>query len=138
MGWENFVETRQQGGDLADLNNVENHPARQLLYHYKNRGVPVKLATPQWDTSRLCAALTQGSHKLCNGHLDFLGEEFVEMIQKDQWVVPPASMVLELEERRLLPPGVVPQRDRRPRWICDYKRSSVNTETLPLAAKEAM
>ena len=36
VGWEDFVETRQQGNDLADLNNIEDHPARQLLRHYKN------------------------------------------------------------------------------------------------------
>ena len=47
VGWENFVKTRRQGGDLADLNNVKNHHARRLLHHYKNRGVPLKLVTPQ-------------------------------------------------------------------------------------------
>ena len=50
----------------------------------------------------------------------------------------PATMALELEGVCLSPPGVVPQRDRRPRWICDYTWSGVNAETLPLAAKEAM
>ena len=45
---------------------------------------------------------------------------------------------MELEGLRLSPPGVIPQRDRRPRWICDYTWSGVNTDTLPLAAMEAM
>ena len=53
------------------------------------------------------------------------------MIQKGQWVVMPASMSLELEGIRLSPPGVVPQRDQRPRWICNCTWSGVNTETLP-------
>ena len=136
--WEDFIKTRQQGGELADPNNVENHSVHQLLRHYKNHGVPVKLATPKWDISRLYEALTQGAHKLCNNHLEFLSKEFVEMIQKAQWVVLPASMALELEGLRLSPPGVVSQRDRRPRWIYDYTWSGVNTETLPLAAKESM
>ena len=58
------------------------------------------------------------------------------MIQKGQWVVLPASMAPELKELRLLPPGVVPQRDRRPQWICNYTWSGVNTEMIPLVAKE--
>ena len=53
-------------------------------------------------------------------------------------MVMPASMALELEGISLSPPGVVPQRDRSPRWICDYTWSGVNAETLPLAAKESM
>ena len=37
------------------------------------------------------------------------------------------------------PPGVVPQRERRPHWICDYSWWGVNADTtLPLAAMEAM
>ena len=58
VGCEDFVKTRQKGGDLADLNNIKDHPARCLLRHYKNRGVPVKLATPKWDTQRLRNALS--------------------------------------------------------------------------------
>ncbi|KAL7425439.1 hypothetical protein ACHAXM_000015, partial [Skeletonema potamos] len=38
---------------------------------------------------------------------------------------------------RVSPPGVVPQRDQRPRWICDYTWSGVNMETIRLAPKEA-
>ena len=60
------------------------------------------------------------------------------MIHKGQWVVLPASMALELEGIRLSPPGVVEQRERRPRWICDYTWSQVNEDTLPLVALEAM
>ena len=47
-------------------------------------------------------------------------------------------MALELEGIRLLPPGVVEQREQRPRWICDYTWSQVNEDTLPLVALEAM
>ena len=138
VGWWQFVKTRRNGGDIADLNNVDDHPARRLLMHYKHRGVPVKFTTPKWDRGQLEAALTRGAHQSCNAHIDFLNEEFVDMINKGQWVILPASMALELEGIRLSPPGVVPQRDRRPRWICDYTWSGVNKDTLPLAAMEAM
>jgi hypothetical protein len=138
VGWQRFVKARRNGGDLSDLSNVENHPARRLLNHYKHRGVPVKFSSPKWSRTQLKAALTRGAHKSCNEHIDFLNEEFVDMIQKGQWVILPATMAMELEGLRLSPPGVVPQRDRRPRWICDYTWSGVNLETLPLAAMEAM
>ena len=36
LGWEDFVKTCLKGGDLVDLNNIEDHPARRLLCHYKN------------------------------------------------------------------------------------------------------
>ena len=39
---------------------------------------------------------------------------------------------------RISPPGVVPQRDRRLCWICDYTWSEVNKDSLPLAPLEAM
>ncbi|KAK1732369.1 hypothetical protein QTG54_016948 [Skeletonema marinoi] len=55
-----------------------------------------------------------------------------------QWVVLPVSAVKDLPGLRISPPGVIPQRDRRPRWIVDYSFSGVNAETLPLAAIEAM
>ena len=138
VGWQGFVKARRNGGDLSDLSNIENHPARRLLNHYKHRGVPVKFTSPKWSRTELKAALTRGAHKSCNEHIDFLNEEFVDMIKKGQWVILPATMAMELEGLRLSPPGVVPQRDRRPRWVCDYTWSGVNRETLPLAAMEAM
>ena len=138
VGWQRFVKTRRHGGDLSDLENVDQHPAKRLLKIYKHRGVPVKFSSPKWSRTKIKAALTRGAHKSCNEHIDFLNEEFVDMIQKGQWVILPATMAMELEGLRLSPPGVIPQRDRRPRWICDYTWSGVNHDTLPLAAMEAM
>ena len=60
------------------------------------------------------------------------------MIKKGQWAILPASVALGLEGLRVSPPGVVPQRDRRPRWICDYTFSDVNPETVNLVPREAM
>jgi hypothetical protein len=39
---------------------------------------------------------------------------------------------------RLSPLGVVPQRDRRQRTICDYSLFFVNLDTIPLAPQESM
>ena len=83
-------------------------------------------------------ALTRGAHKSCHEYLDFLQDEFMDMIKKDQWFILPFSEIENLENLRLSPSGCVPQRDRRPRWICDYSYYDVNDETLPIAALESM
>jgi len=60
------------------------------------------------------------------------------MIKKEQWVILPARAVSELPNIRISPPGCVPQRNRRPRWICNYSWSDVNAETLDLASKDSI
>ena len=60
------------------------------------------------------------------------------MINKQQWIVLPYSEAKDLPGLPLSPPGVVPQRDRRPHWIVDYSWWKVNDETLPLVPKEVM
>ena len=71
-------------------------------------------------------------------HIEFLHEEFADMIAKAYWVVLPAEAVRDLPGLRISPPGVVPQLGRRPWWIVDYSWSLVNNKTLPLAPTEAM
>ena len=137
LGWRAFVKQRRTTSDFASLDNVD-HPAQRLLKFYKERGAPVKLSTKPWSQDKINTALARGAHRSCRDHLDFLHEEFGDMIEKSQWVILPAADVAHLPGLRISPPGVIPQRDRRPRWICDYTWSQVNEETLPLAALEAM
>ena len=137
LGWTAFVKNRRQRSDFATLDNVH-HDAQRLLKFYKARGAPVKMSTPAWTEKRISDALDRGPHQSCNDYHDFLGEEFADMINKGQWVVLPAAAVKDMPGLRISPPGVVPQRGRRPRWIVDYTFSDVNKETLPLAAMEAM
>ena len=136
LGWNNFVRQRRGRGDLS-VSNVP-HPAARLLHHYKHHGAPVKLSSKNWTNSQLNRAINRGPHQSCHQHLEFLEEEFQDMINKDQWVILPFSIAKTLPGLRLSPPGVIPQRDRRPRWICDYTWSGVNDDTLPLAPLEAM
>ena len=138
VGWPDFFKMRRNGGDLSDLTNIKNHPAKRLLRHYKHRGVPVKFYNPPWNKSNIAAALAWGTHKSCNEHIGFLNEEFVDMIHKGKWVFLPAAIAQELEGLRLSPPGVVPQQYHRLRCICNYIWSGVNHYTLPLAAMETM
>ena len=60
------------------------------------------------------------------------------MISKGQWLVLPYSSIKNLPGLWLSPPGVVPQRNRRPRWIWYYSWWGINFDTLHLAAKESM
>ena len=118
LGWHGLVSRRRSRGDFASLDNVD-HPARRLLHFYKHRGAPVRFSTPPWTRHQIERALLRGPHKSCNDYIDFLNTEFVDMISKGQWLVLPYSDVKDLPGLRLSPPGVVPQRERRPRWICD-------------------
>ena len=137
LGWRGLVRHRRPTGDFASLTNVH-HPARRLLQHYKHHGAPVKFATPPWTRRQVQRALHRGPHKSCYEYMDFLNEEFIDMINKGQWIILPYSAVQHLPGLRVSPPGVVPQHERRPRWICDYSWWDVNADTLPLAAMEAM
>ena len=131
------MQYRRERGDLSSLTNVH-HRAKRLLKHYKNRGAPVKFSTMDWSRERISQALARGAHQSCMAYVDFLCDEFVDMIQKGQFVILPASEAMKLPGLRISPPGVVPQAERRPRMIVDYSFSGVNDETLPLAPIEAM
>jgi hypothetical protein len=51
--------------------------------------------------------------------INFLRQEYVDMIRKGQWVLLPARLILGEKKPKLSPLGVVPQGDRRPRTISD-------------------
>ena len=114
------------------------HPAQRLLKFYKERGTLVKMTSKPWSRDQLSAALSQGVHRLCMEHTEFLHKEFHDTILKSQWVVLLAEDVAHLPGLRISSPGIVPQQDRHPRWICDYTWSEVNKDSLPLAPLEAM
>lgn len=137
LGWAKFVKYRRERGDLSNLTNVH-HRAKRLLKHYRDHGAPVKFSTMDWSRERISQALARGAHQSCMAYVDFLCDEFVDMIQKGQFVILPASEALKLPGLRISPPGVVPQHERRPRMIVDYTFSGVNDETLPLAPVDAM
>jgi len=136
LGWRKFVAARRSRKDLANMQFK--HPAKRLLNQYKIHGVPVKVSTRPWTQEQLDYAIARGPHQSCREHIAFLNEEFVDMIDKGQWTILPYSAVKNFLNLRLSPPGVVPQRDRRPRWIVDYSFYLVNQETLPLIAEDSM
>ena len=135
-GWTKLVQKRRQRGDFSELNIK--HPAKRLLKQIKKHGAPIQLATAPWTSHQLKTAIKRGPHRSCLHHIDFLEEEFIDMIKKEQWIVLPFKVAKSLPGLRLSPPGVVPQRGRRPRWICDYSWSGINQATLPLAPSDSM
>jgi hypothetical protein len=60
------------------------------------------------------------------------------MIHKGQWILLPASLVLNDPNIRLSLLGVVPQRDRRPRTTSNYTFFFVNADTVAVAPGECM
>ena len=114
LGWKKFVLQRRTKSDFTSLDRVD-HPAKHLLRHYKSRGTPVKFSTEPWSRAKIDAALQRGAHRSCLEHVEFLHEEFADMIAKAYWVVLPAEAVKDLPGLRVSPPGVVPQLGRRPR-----------------------
>ena len=137
LGWEEFVRRRRQRGDLTEMENVD-HPARSLLRRYHARGVPVVTHEGRWSEEKLRQAVKRGPHPSANLHLEFLFTEFLQMINNKQWVILPYSVAKSLKNLRISPPGVVPQRDRRPRWIGDYTWSGINPDTIPIVPQESL
>jgi hypothetical protein len=108
------------------------------LDQLRRHGSTVATKTEPWDKQKKQEALQWGSHQSSVQHEVFLCEAFVDLILKGQWVLLPANLVLHEPILRLSPLGVVPQRERRPRTICDYSFFLVNLDTIPLAPAKSM
>jgi len=95
-------------GDFGDLQSML-HPAKHLLQHYKSNGVLVMFHGKPWSEEQPDAAMKRGPHKSANEHVEFLGEDFADMIHKDQRLILPYEEVKDLPGLHLNPPGVIPQ-----------------------------
>jgi hypothetical protein len=137
LGWHGLVAHCCPTSIFASLDNLY-HPAWCLLRLYMHRGALVKFATPPWTHQQLQCALSKDPHCSFFEYIDLPQEDFVDMINKGQWVILPAKAVLHLPGFQLSPPGVVPQCSHCPSSICDYSWWGVNDITLPLAAMKAM
>lgn len=113
------------------------HPAAQLLEELRTAGATAATSNP-WTLTQRLDALARGAHKSAKDNVPFLREEFTDMMLKGQWTLLPARLLIGDDDLRLSPLGVVPQRDRRPRTICDYTFFNVNADTIQLAPPEAM
>ncbi|VEU33676.1 unnamed protein product [Pseudo-nitzschia multistriata] len=80
----------------------------------------------------------KGATQISNNGIEFLREEYADMMDKQQWTVLPARLVTKIKGLRLSPLGLVPQRGRRDRMISDYSYFGVNKATVSEAPVEAM
>ena len=133
-----FIRQARGRGDLHPAVGSLPHPAAHLLAEYQRSGTPVVMQTEKWTEGRIRAALKRGPHSSSQQGIEFLREEYADMIDKQQWTVLPAHLVQGLDKLRLSPLGLVPQRGRRDRMISDYSYFGVNADTLRLAPAEAM
>jgi len=141
-----MMEARGRGDVKPNMNALKDHNARGLIKHLGEKGAPAVLKTKPWSLKRVETTLKRGPHKSCEEHLDFLREEMLDFVRKQFWVVLPYRLWKEKMERegsslrklRLAPPGIVPQRERRPRLIVNYTFYLLNQETLQLAPDKAM
>ena len=88
-------------------------PARRMLRRYAMKGVPVKMHTKDWDAKKLDEAVARGPHQSAKLEADFLSTEFVDMINKSQWIILPYSVAKKLKHLHISLPGVVPQQNSR-------------------------
>lgn len=136
--WGSFIRGARGRGDLHPDVGKLNHPAAHLLSRYQKSGTPAVISSCPWTPDRLKKALQRGPHQSAKNGISFLREEYADMMDKQQWTVLPAHLVLGLPGLRLSPLGLVSQRERRDRMISDYSFYGVNLETLKLAPAEAM
>ena len=134
--WEEFLATQTAPSDLSSTNIA--HPAAHLLSHMRKRGVPVTTKSPAWSLQRRDQAVTRGPHRSAAQHCSFVRKEFADFLRKKFWTILPYRLVRNLQDLRLSPLGVVPQRERRPRLIVDLTFNDINADTVPLAPAEAM
>ena len=60
------------------------------------------------------------------------------MVGKGLWVVLPYLTAKDFPGMRIISPGVNEERDQQPSWIGDNSYSSINSDSLPIAALYAM
>ena len=138
QGWTAMVQQLRSPPDIPEDVEKIPHPAGNLLATIRDEGIPVTLKSPPWTRQELDAAVARGPHQSVREYQDFLEGEMLDMREKGQWIVLPYNAVKNLPNLRLSPPGIVPQRDRRPRMISDYTFFGVNDDTEKLMPPEAM
>jgi hypothetical protein len=137
--WEHFTsKCRDPRGYLHP--NVKHlpHQAAHLLDRLQVHGATVATKTAPRSLQHKLTDFARGSHHSAIQHVEFLCEEFIDMINKGQWVMRPASVLLDERNLRLYPLGMVPHRDRCPRKICDYSFFLIKDDTIELFPKESM
>ena len=92
--WGDFIRSIRGKGDLYPNVGSLNHPAAYLLSRIQKSGTPAVLFAAPWTKAKIEMVLKRGPHKFSHNGIDFLCTEYADMMDKQQWTVVPASMVL--------------------------------------------
>ena len=65
--------------------------AATLLEEYRTKGVPFVPTGEEWMQDQRDEAIKRGAHQSASLYVDFVWQEFVEMLEKKFWSVLPAS-----------------------------------------------
>ena len=142
-GWRNLVKERRGRSALNPNVGTLPHEAAATLDFLRRHGAPVHTSDSPKTPAELQEAADRGPHPSAQLHQEFLWEEVVDMCKRHHTMVLPLSVAKTIEGARASPPGVIPQKDRRPRTVCDLTDAAspepgVNPSTVPLAPMEAM
>ena len=92
LGEISYVHQRGRGVLHSDIANIP-HTAAHLLSRFQKVGTPAIMSGAPWSTGKTEAALKRGFHKSSKNCIEFLRDEFVDMMKKQQWIVLPADMI---------------------------------------------
>ena len=137
-GWHKLAKSRRGRSELSEGVKDLPHDAAAYLDYLRRCGAPVVTSGAPHSPANLQAAVDRGPHQSATKEAEFLFKEVYEMCKRRHTMVLPFSVVKRLHGVRVSPPGVVPQRGRKPRTICDLTHSGVNADTVNLAYSEAM
>ena len=137
-GWYRLARSRRGRSEISPSVGLMPHDAAGYLDFLRRIGAPVVSHAPPKTPAELQAAVDRGPHPSATAYADFLWGEAYEMCQRRHAMILPFSAVKNITGVEISPPGVVPQRDRRPRTICDLTFSGVNANTAPLTHDDAM
>ena len=137
ISWEDFIARVRHRSCLAQAVCDLPHPAAPLLATFKQTGAPANFQRP-WSLRQKDKAVATNGYASTRNYQGFLETELVDMIQKGYWIVLPYNKIRQQTELRLSQAGIIPQADRRPRTIVDYRRSGVNDDTITQAPADAM
>ena len=138
IGWRNLATMRRGRSAMnPDVGQLD-HEAAPYLEYLEKIGAQALSSEAPLSPEELQAAVDRGPHPSAVAKAEFLQKESLEMCARRHTMVLPFSAVKHINGVRISPPGVVPQRARRDRTICDLTYSGVNAGTVNLAPTEAM
>jgi hypothetical protein len=132
--WEQLVTLLHgtKGDFHEDVSKIP-HQATDLLARFHISGAPVTLSTSPWSQERKLDALLWGPHQSTYQNIPFLGQEFVDIIHKGQWILLPASLVLSDLNLHLSHLGIVLRRDWLPITHSDCTVCFINEDMVAVA-----